>query len=27
LFALIAQADAGLDALFDVQAAILDGIN
>ena len=27
LFALIAQADAGLDALFEVQAAILDGIN
>jgi len=27
LFALIAQADAGLDGLFEVQAAILDGIN
>ncbi len=27
LFALIAQADVGLDALFEVQAAILDGIN
>lgn len=27
LFALIAQADAGLEALFEVQAAILDGIN
>ncbi len=27
LSALIAQADAGLDALFEVQAAILDGIN
>ena len=27
LFELIAQADAGLDALFEVQAAILDGIN
>ena len=27
MFALIAQADAGLDALFEVQAAILDGIN
>ncbi len=27
LFALIAQADAGLDALFEAQAAILDGIN
>lgn len=27
LFALIAQADVGLDGLFEVQAAILDGIN
>ena len=27
LFALIAQADAGLDGLFEVQAAILGGIN
>ncbi len=27
LFALIAQADAGLDALFEAQLAILDGIN
>ena len=27
LFALIGQADAGLDALFEAQAAILDGIN
>ena len=27
LFALIAQADAGLDGLFEVQAAILDGMN